>query len=370
MMKIQTLGLFACLILTMPGRAEHAVWDPARTWVFAVGVLQFDDRAVAGYPDKGRADAEMIGAMQKRGVPSDHIVFVKNSDATRDNLLRQLGPFLQRAGSRDTLFFYYGGHGDRDYSDPARTCTFLTYDTKSKWTVASIFDTVQEHFPGAQAIYTAHCCHSGSLTEEAARHQGKAGVLASAHACSKSSGNWTFTRCLTQMFEGDPVLDFDGNGEITFAEAARYIEEETAFAEGQHAAHAATGGFPADMVMARATGLHTAHAGDHVMGESHGQWWKAEVLTEKDGKFFVTWPGWARRYDEWLSPDRIRPFASTTWPVGTEVQAKWNGHWFDGKVIKTELGLHLIHYDGSPASDDEWIGMEYLRAKTPAKERE
>ena len=343
--------------------AEPTAWQPERTWVFAVGVLQFDDSAVATYPDKGRVDADMIATMQKRGVAQDHVLFLKNNEATKENIVRQLAPFVRRAAPGDTLFFYYAGHGGRDYSDPARTCTFLTYDTKSTWTVASVFDTVQQNFRGAQAIYAADCCHSGSLLGEAARHKGKSAVLASAHVASTSTGNWTFTRCLVEMFQGNPVLDFDGNGGITFAEAARYIEGEMSFLEGQHAAHGVTGGFSPDFVMSTASGPHTARMGEHVMGQSEGKWWKAEVLNEKDGKLFVTWPGWTRSYDEWLSADRIQAFTPKTFPIGAAVQAEWRGHWYDGRVVKTDLGLHLIHYDGYPEGDDEWIGLERLREK-------
>lgn len=344
------------------GAGAAPAWEPERTWVFAVGVLQFDNPKTTTYPDEGRVDAEMIAAMQKRGVPADHIVFLKNREATKENIVQKLGPFLQRAGNGDTLFFYYAGHGGRDYSDPARTCTFLTYDTKSRWNVSSVFDTVEKNFHGAQAIYAADCCHSGSLVLEAAAHKARAGVLASAHVSSTSTGQWTFTRCLVRMFQGDPVMDFDGDGQVTFAEAARYIEGEMAFGEGQHSAHGETGGFPASLRMAKTAGPHSPRMGEHVMGESRGKWWKATILAEKNGTCQVTWPGWDHSFDEWLPPARIRPFAPTMLPVGTAVQAKWQDDWYAGRVTKTEWGLHLIHYDGYPAGDDEWMGIDRLKA--------
>jgi hypothetical protein len=346
--------------------APPAAWEPERTWVFAVGVLQFDNPKTTTWPEEGRADVDMIAAMEKRGVPADHVLFLKNREATKENIVRQFGPFLQRAGKGDTLYFYYAGHGGRDYSDPARTCTILTFDTKSNWTVASVFDTVQKNFHGAQVIYAVDCCHSGAFVVEAAARKGKAGVLASAHVSSTSTGNWTFTLCLEKMFQGNPALDYDGDGQLTFAEAARYIEGEMAFAEGQHSAHVETGGFPPGMRMAAATGPHTARMSEHVMGESQGKWWKATILAEKDGKCLVTWPGWKRGYDEWLPPARIRPFVPMTLPVGKSVQAKWDDKWYDGKVIKTEWGLHLVHYDGYPAGDDEWMGIDRLKEKGAA----
>jgi hypothetical protein len=360
---MRRLALLLCLVGLSQVWAQHATWQPEHTWVFAVGVLNFDNSSLATWPDEGRMDAEMIRVMQKRGVPQSHIAFIKNEQATKENILRQFVPFLERAGADDTLVFYYAGHGGRNYSDPARTCTFVTYDTKSTWTVGSVFDTVQKHFHGAQTVYLADCCHSGSLVAEAATHKGRTAVLASAHVASTSTGNWTFTRCLVEMFQGNPVLDFDGDGEITFAEAARYAEGEMSFIEGQHAAHSVSGGFPAGFAIAPAGGHHTKHMGDHIEGLSQGQWWKAEVLAEKDGKYFVTWPGWNHSYDEWLPAERVRAYTPRMFPVGTAVQAEWRGRWYDGRIVKTEFGLHLVHYDGFPDGDDEWIGPARLRAK-------
>lgn len=355
----------ACIFLSLLtcAHAEHAAWQPAKTWVFAVGVLKFDNSSLATWPDEGRADAEMIQIMQKRGVPADHVLFLKNEQATEANITQKFAPFLQRAAADDTLVFYYAGHGGRDYSKPERTCTFVTYDAASTWTVSSVFDTVQRNFHGAQTLYLADCCHSGSLVTEASQRKKRAAVLASAHVSSTSTGNWTFTKCLIEMFRGNPVLDADSDGSITFTEAARYVEREMSFVEGQHAAHSVSGGFTPDFALASASGRHTPRMGELVEGESQGKWWKAEVVAEKDGKYLVTWPGWARSYDEWLPASRIRKYAPQMLPVGTPVMAEWRKQWYPGRVVKTELGLHLIHYDGFEDGDDEWMGMSRLKTK-------
>ncbi len=74
------LAFMACTTLS----AEQPVWEPQHTWVFAVGVLRFDDSGLATWPDEGRMDAEMIRVLEKRGVPSDHILFMKNEEATKE----------------------------------------------------------------------------------------------------------------------------------------------------------------------------------------------------------------------------------------------------------------------------------------------
>ena len=360
MKRLVLILVFAGLCLS---RAEQIAWQPGKTWVFAVGVLKFDDSSLESWPDKGREDAVMIAAMQKRGVPADHILFLRNEQATKENITRKFAPFLRQAKPDDTLFFYYAGHGGRDYSKTERTCTFVTYDTESSWTVPSVFDTVEENFHGAQVVYLADCCHSGGLVAEAARHRGRSAVLASAHVSSDSTGNWTFTHCLAEMFRGNPLLDANGDGRITFNEAAGYIEGEMAFLEDQHAAHSTAGGFAGDIEMARASGKRKPMMGDHVEAESKRKWRKAEVSDVKGGKILVTWPGRERSSDEWLPPGRIRAFTQKTWPVGTLVQAEWGKEWYPARIVKAELGLHLIHYDGFPDGDDEWMGLSRLKKK-------
>jgi hypothetical protein len=360
-MKLLLLPVLLCSISLLC--AESPVWEPERTWVFAVGVIKFDDPTTTSWPEKGRVDVEMIRVLEKRGVPADHILFLKNEQATKDNIVRKFNPFLKRAGPADTLIFYYAGHGSRDYMDPKRPCTFLTYDTGAKWTVSSIFDSVEKNFQGRQVIYTADCCHSGSLVVEAALHPRRAAALTSAHVASSSTGNWTFTNCLVKMFEGSPLLDLDGNKQITFAEAAHHVVNQMAFLEGQHSADGVSGGFPADTVMSMATGPRTPRMGELIEGESEGKWWKAKVLAEKKGQVLVTWPGWGKNYDEWLPLPRTRPYHPKTFAVGEVVQTEWQKKWYDATVLKVELGLHLVHYHGFSASDDEWVKLERLRIK-------
>ena len=137
--------------------AEQVFWQPDKTWVFAVGVTDFDDPSVQSWTEEGRADVRLVSALEKRGVAQKQILFIKDEQATHAKIVKQFSPFLQRAGSEDTLIFYYAGHGLRDYSKPDRPCTFLTFDAGAEWTVDSIFSTVEKSFRGRQVIYTADC---------------------------------------------------------------------------------------------------------------------------------------------------------------------------------------------------------------------
>ncbi len=357
--------LVIALWLSVAGAAwgEGPIWEPARTWVFAVGVLKFDDRGLQAWPDEGRVDAVLLQTLRKRGVPEEQMLFIKNEEATEAHVSKELAEFLKRPREGDMLLFYYTGHGGRDYSDPNRPVNFILYETKANWTVSSMLDVIEEHFHGSRVLLAADCCHSGALAEEASRRSGKIGygVLTSAHSNSVSTGNWTFTECLVDVFRGKPAVDANADGEISFVEAAHYCDAEMSFREDQRATHLALGKFSGDLIFARVKGDRAPRVGEHCEGQLRGVWMKARILEAKDGKFLVDWVGRDKLADAWLEPDRLRPYEPAMMEVGTRVQVQWNRQWFPGKVLQAEHGLHLVHYDGFPPADDEWVPLRRLR---------
>jgi hypothetical protein len=343
--------------------AATPLWQPARTWVFAVGVLQFDSPNLETYPEEGRVDAQMVDAIKTRGVPDEQIVFIRNEQATKSHIAAELVKLLRKTGQGDTLLFYYTGHGSRDYSNPARPVSFVTYDTKSNWTVGEMFDLLEAEFKGSQALLLADCCHSGGLAEEAARRASRIGygVLASAQPTSVSTSNWTFTKCLADLFSGSPAMDLDSNGEICFHEASEYCDAEMCFCEDQRACSAAHGSFGADLVLARSSAKSLARIGEHCDGECHGIWMKAKIVDAQDGKFLARWVDRPKKRDSWLTSDQLRKHQPAAMEAGQRVQVEWHGVWYKGQILETRNGLHLVHYDGFPRDDDEWVPLRRLR---------
>lgn len=352
-------------LITSVAAADDGSWQPESTWVFAVGVLQFDDPHLASWPDKGRVDALMLDAFRARGVPGDHITFIKDKEAHSRVVAKKLVELLERTAADDTLVFYYAGHGSRDYSDPARPVCFVTYDTQASWSVGEILDAIESHFHGSRALLLADCCHSGALAVEAAARTGRIGygVLTSAQASARSTGNWTFTECLVDVLQGQPEYDLDHDSRITFKEAGRECDLEMAFCENQRAGRAATGGFSPQWVLGRARQASLPpRAGERCEGLDEGKWWKVEILDTKEGKCLVHWIGWDKSYDAWLPPDRMRPFQPKAFAKGAKVRIEWDKTWYPGRVLRSDLGLHLVHYDGYPDADDEWVPSNRLKA--------
>lgn len=358
-------ALLLLLALGVSALGEAPAWQPEKTWVFAVGILKFEGAALHGWPEEGRVDAVMLDALRQRGVPGDQIVFLKNEQATAAQLRERFAAFLKRPGPGDTLIFYYAGHGGRDYTTPARPVHLVPFDSKTKWPTAAVLDAIETEFKGAQVLLTADCCHSGGLAEEAARHSGRIsyGTLTSARASATSTGNWTFTQCLADLFRGQPRLDLDHNGAITFAEAAQYSDLKMAFRENQRSTHAVTGNFLRELVFARTKEAAPERVGEICEGRWEGKWYKAEIIAARDGKYQVTWPDWDKSYDSWLNPQDMRPFEQKTLPNGAIVEIEWRNKWYPGEVVRSELGLLLVHYDGYTTADDEWVPLQRVRLR-------
>ncbi|HEV7402822.1 MAG TPA: Tudor-knot domain-containing protein [Chthoniobacteraceae bacterium] len=355
-------ALLLWLVVAVSASAEAPAWQPRKTWVFAVGILTFEGARLHGWPEKGRMDEVMLDAMRQRGVAADHIVFLKNEQATLAQLRAGLATFVRRAGANDTLIFYYAGHGGRDYQDAARPVHLVPYDSSGSWQTKEVLDTIDSGFKGTCVLLTADCCHSGGLAEEAARHQGRIsyGTLTSARSSATSTGNWTFTQCLADLYRGQPALDLDHDGAITFAEAAQYCDLKMAFHENQRATNAATAGFPRDFVFAPVAGP-AARVGETCEARWQGKWYQAEILAAHDGKYQVTWPGWDKSYDSWVAPEDLRPAPQTGFADGAKLEIEWRTKWYPGAVVQSALGLLLVHYDGFGKTDDEWVPLPRVR---------
>ncbi|MBE7493042.1 MAG: caspase family protein [Planctomycetes bacterium] len=366
-------ALLVLLLAATPVLAQDT-WNPAKTRVFAVGVLNFADKTLGTWPDEGRVDSVMIEALKKRGVPDANIVFLKNGDATRETVEKKLGELLAASAEGETLLFYYAGHGSRDFSNPRRPVSLVCYDSlpdkpASYWLLSDVVRTIETSFRGGTVLLTADCCHSGAFIEElpGLKTSRQWGVLASVQPGSRSTGNWTFTQCLVDAFNGYSPLDSDGDGHVTFKEAGAWAEAEMAFCEDQLSC-AWIRGLKDSLVLAKVSDKKAARVGERLEAEDEGKWWKVKVLDAKDGKLLVTWLGWDKQWDRWVEEKQTRPYKPTTFEPETAVEVEWDGVWYAARVLQTRLGLHFVHYDGYPDADREWVPRKRIRLARKAKD--
>jgi hypothetical protein len=344
-------------------------WDPARTWLFFVGILEFQHSKLYGsFPQDGRKDAELYAKLLSRGVPASQAVFLKDHDATRARIDSALAEHAAKPRPGDTLWLYYAGHGSRDDHGAVGFAPWDADDRDaSLWAVTSIFDTIERVLPATRVILTADACHSGELVREAQNRSSRIayGSMTSSYSREVSTGSWTFTESLIAAMSGDPRLDIGDDGAIDFREAGVYAELEMAFVCGQLAMSGTTVGFPRDLVLSPA-GKRDPRIGERIEVKDENGWHHAEVVAIEGDASRVRYVG-----DDdddagkvALSPPlERRAYAPVTFPVASLVEVEWEGKWYDARVKDERHGVHFVHYVGDSASWDEWVGPDRIRAK-------
>lgn len=359
------------LLAAGAGQARAEIgWNPARTWVFAVGILQWQHSDIYdSFPDAmpNRADRRLVQALQAAGVPEQHVVFLVDHQATLANIRRQLRAHLDRTQEGDLLIFYFAGHGTRDRG--TRQTYFANYDAgqsyKSHWPVTEIFDTIEQRFSGERVILLADCCHSGALYDEALKRKDDlaCACLTSVYSHNLSTGNWTFTEALLKGFTGSPLADADADGRVTLRETAAYAERDMAFLEQQKAMFLATGGIEPDLVLADTRGQGAAGLGRYVEVQWKGKWYSAQVIGLRGEQARVHYAGYGNDWDEWVPPERIRQPAVANLAKGTRVSVLWDEdqQWYPATVTASQYGLAKVRYDGYSHEWDEWVGPRSIK---------
>lgn len=335
-------------------------WEPARTWVFMVGILEWKDSAsYEGFPKKDRRDEELRTLLLRRGVPEQQILFLKDKEATQARIRKEFADFLGKADG--TLFVYYAGHGNRD---DRGTAYFIPYDAEGPtesagWSVPSIFDELAKRFKGSRTLLLADCCYSGALSVEARNRKADVLCLASSQSSAESTGNWTFTEGLLAGFRGDAAVDVDGDGRVRLEELSEVVEKDLAFSEGQLSSFHAPGG-GGGLVLAGAGRKKSPREGERLEVRTDGAWHPAWVLEAEKTRLKVRYAG-TPEGSEWVEPDRTRAWKPAHHAPGARVEVRWKRKWFPSTILEGKLGVHRVHYEGFGDESDEWVEQKRIR---------
>ncbi len=103
------------------------------------------------------------------------------------------------------------------------------------------------------------------------------------------------------------------------------------------------------------------YVGEKAEVEWKGKWYNAKVLKTSDdkSKCFVQYDGYGPEWNEWVGEDRIK----VTYKVGDKLQVKWKGNWYPANVLEVKGGKYKIRYDGYDSSWDEWIDLDRIKPK-------
>jgi hypothetical protein len=381
------LSLFAFVIsLFMGNLSTPAVtcaesdldWDPEHTWVFAVGILEWQHPEIyASFPAamKNRRDAQLVKHFKDAGVPAEQIIYLEDAAATKKRIQQEFRSLLDQTDEGDLLIFYFAGHGSRD-SDTGETW-FANYDasraTASAWNIRTIFTDIDNHFSGNRVLLLADCCHSGALYEECRRRNRDDGdeelayaALTSSYSHNTSTGNWTYTDSLLAGLRGESQVDLNHDGVIELPELAQYTDLELAFLEGQKSMFFAASAFPRAAKLAEASGEAVARIGQRVEVESKGRWYRAKIVDVNGEGALVQYAGFDKSWDEWVGPARLRPYQPAQFSEGDHVEVQWSEDkkWYPATIRKAWYGLHLVRYDDYDSSVDEWVGPGAIRLRS------
>jgi hypothetical protein len=176
MKKNNALLLTVGLLFSWPALSDTAAMRSA----LIIGLSQYAASSGAatleGVPHDMESAKRMATAM---GIPDSQIRFVRDQNATKDNILKEIQLLSERSREGGRSFIYFSGHGTRYWDPTVNGCVegLLSHDGQAI-TNAELAKATQKITAGADKIITMiDACHSGGLTSNsmATRSLGGAG---------------------------------------------------------------------------------------------------------------------------------------------------------------------------------------------------
>ncbi len=341
-----------------------AKWEPQRTWVFFVGLLEWkDSENLPSFPQKNRRDEILLNVLRQRGVPESQIVYLKDSQGTTAGIQSEFVKLLSKTKPGDTLIVYYCGHGYKD--DKARTfmASYDASDVVQGWAMDSVPDTIEKYFNGSQVMIALDNCYSGAMVRSVQSKQRRLSyaIMTSSLASQESTGNWTFTEALISGFRGDAFVDRNRDGKVAFFELEAGAIEDMLFGEEQMATFAFIGNFSPGIMLADSPINTAPRLGERVEAYSIDGWYKGYITDIKADKFKVHYYGYEYDEDEWVTAKMIRRPKLVQYAVGQKVEVEWKKKWYPARVLKVNGGSHYITYTGYGSEWDEWVPSGRIR---------
>lgn len=240
--------------------------DFSRVWVFSAGIHKFDDNYLhAGKEAVVGEDVDLMRVFLGRGVPADHIVFLRDEEATRDNCRNGLKQLISRAAPGDFLLFFMHSHGGKG--------VICTYQQGEAWRFDELIDEIETGFRGSRACVCIAACHSGSFIDALAKTQRRVSYFV-VTSVSPDKNAWTiatadFEACIADVFAGSACPDLNRDGVITFDELGKYVARDQSTLFGSQPDYAAANGFDENAIISLA-------------GERRGRFQCCLVSTEGD----------------------------------------------------------------------------------------
>lgn len=347
--------------------AKDLGWQPDKTWVFVVGVLNWKHAEMFGsFPVKNRRDAALVDFFKKSGVPETQVVYLQDKQATQQRIDSTFAAELKKLRPDDLLIFYYCGHGSK--SEEGNDVFLASYDAGdddvSGWSVNSIPEKIKSESKCARVLWLLDCCYSGQAGVALTKQKGRPAYacVTSSSASESSTEHWTFSDALLDSLRGVAYVDLNHDGAVTLAEFATHLSADMSLAEEQLSTFATTEGFEPNMVLASAKPLAHPKIGERAKAQdAGGDWYPGRIVEARDEKVKIHFIGYEDDEDVWVAPNDLKPIKPVQYAIGTEVEVKWKKKWYPATILKVKDGIHLIHYTDYEAKWDEWVPSKRIR---------
>ncbi len=356
-MKRPLTILLSVMMLVSPAVSATAEapnkWPANKTWVMMVGVLdQKNPNVYANMATDDRKDQVLYDILIERGVPREQAVFLKDKDATLENIRKTFSALLKKTKKGDFLVFFFDGHGTVDKKGKGY---FVNYDApgrgyKGLWRIADVFKQIEDEFQGDSVLMLADCCHAGTMNEELKTLETRKGYacLASARKTVTSPDLWTFTESLIAGFEGRSYVDANRDGEISLNELKDdcwmdmvwFYTQETCFSRNRN--------FPGNLALVKADKRKHEDVGKYfeIKPGKKDRWHRARAVAHEDGSLtFCYYPDeWLRHVTIKADSENIRPIIRKCFSLDDVIDVRWHGRWHPAKTLKIdkERGLHRV----------------------------
>lgn len=369
-MKARTItrlfSIFIAFVFLVPVATVRAAeeWNPKRTWAFFVCLVEWKDKeSFESFPQANRKDKVFRDTLKERGVPVEQIFYVKDSQATTAFVERKFDEFLKKPAPGDWVIVYFEGHGYKTDDGAPYLATYDVDENIKGWKFDSVPDAIERHFKGSHAIIALDNCYSGAMADSVKLKPRRVSyaVLASSLASQTSTSNWTFTESLISAFKGAAFVDIDRDGTINFDELGKNSEQDMLFGEEQVATIAFTGNFDPLTVIGKAGTASSLRVGERVEAFSDNDWWKGLIIDSRPGQQKVHYYGWESSDDEWIADRHIRQNKAATFSKGARVEVEWQRKWWPATVLAAKGGSHLITYTGFGKEWNEWVSSKRIR---------
>lgn len=351
-------------------------FDPKDTRIVIAGVLKWKDPSLASFSDHHRKDKELYEKFIAMGVPEANIVFLKDEEATLDEMKVKIRQAMKDCTEKSTFVFYYAGHGIK----AKKKYFFCNYDlgakTSSRFDVASLSAMAAKGFKGKRIILLADCCYSGALLaegEKISKQKREVAVLSSATSSNISTGNWTFTQTLLDNLNGEKEGDRNNNGEISLEELAVEIKDAMKFRERQ------LNGFAVYGIDAGKTIVQKLKSGEkkgdktqngftidqYVYAVTKGNFAVGRIKDINAGDITIEFYDYSDKRTESIDRKNVRSIQFPDYSSLTKVQVEWEKKYYPATLKKTDSDFYYIQYDGYDAGYNEWVMYDRIKIENP-----